>query len=332
MHFRPFFRIICQYTKNKDGPQSMNAVQLRNTLLLVLTALVWGCAFVAQSVGAEHVGAFTFLACRSWLAGVTLLPVIALLRARQRRPESAAESPAPQSRRALLTGGIACGCFLFLASSAQQIGVASTTTAKAGFITAMYVIIVPILSLVLGRRVGKKIWLCVAMSVAGLYLLCIAGSLSLSRGDAMVLLCALLFAGHIMTVDHFSPKMDGVQLSCIQFFTTAILATVCMFLFEHPTAAALQSALLPILYAGILSSGVGYTLQIVAQKGLNPTIASMAMSLESVFSALAGWVILGQGLTAREFSGCTLMFAAIILAQLPDRKRSAAPSHDAAQP
>ena len=332
MHFRPFFRIICQYTKNKDGPKSMNAVQLRNTLLLVLTALVWGCAFVAQSVGAEHVGAFTFLACRSWLAGVTLLPVIALLRARQRRPESAAESPAPQSRRALLTGGIACGCFLFLASSAQQIGVASTTTAKAGFITAMYVIIVPILSLVLGRRVGKKIWLCVAMSVAGLYLLCIAGSLSLSRGDAMVLLCALLFAGHIMTVDHFSPKMDGVQLSCIQFFTTAILATVCMFLFEHPTAAALQSALLPILSAGILSSGVGYTLQIVAQKGLNPTIASMAMSLESVFSALAGWVILGQGLTAREFSGCTLMFAAIILAQLPDRKRSAAPSHDAAQP
>ena len=298
----------------------MNAVQLRNTLLLVLTALVWGCAFVAQSVGAEHVGAFTFLACRSWLAGVTLLPVIALLRARQRRPESAAESPAPQSRRALLTGGIACGCFLFLASSAQQIGVASTTTAKAGFITAMYVIIVPILSLVLGRRVGKKIWLCVAMSVVGLYLLCIAGSLSLSRGDAMVLLCALLFAGHIMTVDHFSPKMDGVQLSCIQFFTTAILATVCMFLFEHPTAAALQSALLPILYAGILSSGVGYTLQIVAQKGLNPTIASMAMSLESVFSALAGWVILGQGLTAREFSGCALMFAAIILAQLPERR------------
>ena len=332
MHFRPFFRIICQYTKNKDGPKGMNAVQLRNTLLLVLTALVWGCAFVAQSVGAEHVGAFTFLACRSWLAGVTLLPVIALLRARQRRPESAAESPAPQSRRALLTGGIACGCFLFLASSAQQIGVASTTTAKAGFITAMYVIIVPILSLVLGRRVGKKIWLCVAMSVVGLYLLCIAGSLSLSRGDAMVLLCALLFAGHIMTVDHFSPKMDGVQLSCIQFFTTAILATVCMLLFEHPTAAALQSALLPILYAGILSSGVGYTLQIVAQKGLNPTIASMAMSLESVFSALAGWVILGQGLTAREFSGCALMFAAITLAQLPDRKRSAAPSHDAAQP
>ena len=332
MHFRPFFRIICQYTKNKDGPKSMNAVQLRNTLLLVLTALVWGCAFVAQSVGAEHVGAFTFLACRSWLAGVTLLPVIALLRARQRRPESAAESPAPQSRRALLTGGIACGCFLFLASSAQQIGVASTTTAKAGFITAMYVIIVPILSLVLGRRVGKKIWLCVAMSVVGLYLLCIAGSLSLSRGDAMVLLCALLFAGHIMTVDHFSPKMDGVQLSCIQFFTTAILATVCMLLFEHPTAAALQSALLPILYAGILSSGVGYTLQIVAQKGLNPTIASMAMSLESVFSALAGWVILGQGLTAWEFSGCALMFAAIILAQLPDWKRSAAPSHDAAQP
>lgn len=300
----------------------MNAMQIRNTLLLVLTALVWGCAFVAQSVGAEHVGPLTFLASRSWLAGLTLLPVLAVMRARSRRISDHADTSAPKDRRTLLIGGILCGCFLFMASTAQQIGVGATTTAKAGFITSMYVIIVPILSLFLGRKVSRKIWLCVAMSVVGLYLLCMVGGLSLSRGDTMVLLCALLFSGHIMVVGHFSPKTDGVQLSCIQFFVSAILATIGMFLFEHPSMQALQTAALPILYAGILSSGVGYTLQIVAQKGLNPTIASLAMSLESVFSALAGWVLLGQGLSAREFSGCLLMFAAIILAQLPDRKRS----------
>ena len=306
-------------------------VQTRNTLLLVLCALIWGLAFVAQSAGAG-LAPFAFLACRSWLAVGFLWGLCRVLDAARRKKAPACPAPA-HDRRLLAVGGAVCGTLLFAASAAQQIGITlNPSTAKASFITAMYVIIVPILSLVLGRRVGKKIWLCVAMSVVGLYLLCIAGSLSLSRGDAMVLLCALLFAGHIMTVDHFSPKMDGVQLSCIQFFTTALLARGCVVLFGRPTGAALQSALLPILYAGILSSGVGYTLQIVAQKGLNPTIASMAMSLESVFSALAGWVILGQGLTAREFSGCTLMFAAIILAQLPDRKRSAAPSHDAAQP
>ena len=161
------------------------------------------------------------------------------------------------------------------------------------------------------------------------------GEFSLSRGDSMVLLCAFLFSGHILMVDHFSPKMDGVQLSCIQFFVTALLSTICMLLFESPTVADLQAAALPILYAGILSSGVGYTLQIVAQKGLNPTIASLTMSLESVFSALAGWVLLGQGLSLRELSGCALMFAAIVLAQLPDslfRRRKADDAAPASPP
>lgn len=298
----------------------MNTKQIRNTLLLVLTALIWGCAFVAQSVGAEYVGPFTFMATRSWLAGVVLLPVIFTIDAQAKRSGKAPAAPRTrEDKRTLLLGGLACGCFLFLASTAQQIGVASTTTAKAGFITALYVIIVPIFTLFLGRRVSKKIWLCVAMGVVGLYLLCMVGSLSLSSGDAMVLLCAFLFSGHIMVIDHFSPKTDGVRMSCIQFFVSAIIATVCMLLFEQPSWDAIQAAALPILYAGIMSSGVGYTLQIVAQKGLNPTIASLAMSLESVFSALAGWVLLSQGLSTREFCGCMLMFAAIILAQLPDR-------------
>lgn len=303
---------------------AMNVKQLRNTLLLVLTALIWGCSFVAQSVGADHVGPFTFLATRSWLGGIVLLPVIAIMDAQKRKQlgYSAESQPETQkkNRRTLLIGGFCCGLFLFLASLTQQIGLASTTTAKAGFITTLYVVIVPILTLFMGRKIGKKIWLCVVMGVVGLYLLCMTGSLTLEYGDAMVLLCAFLFAGHILVIGHFSPYLDGIRLSCAQFFVTAIISTVCMFLFEQPTLATLQSAALPILYAGILGSGVGYTLQVVAQKGLNPTIASLTMSLESVFSALAGWVLLGQGLSVRELAGCLLMFAAIVLAQLPDRK------------
>ena len=310
----------------------MKNKKILNTFLLILTAFIWGSAFVAQSVGAEHVGAFTFLASRSWLAGVALLPVIFFLRRGKQPAAPASDDAASGARRTLLPGGIACGAFLFMASAAQQIGIAQTTTAKAGFITAMYVLIVPVLTLFMGRKVGKRIWLCVAMGVVGLYLLCMVGSLSLSRGDAMVLLCALLFSGHILTVDHFSPKADGVKLSCIQFFACAILSTVCMFLFEQPTWETIRAAAIPILYAGILSSGVGYTLQIVAQKEVNPTVASLSLSLESVFSALAGWAILGQALSLRELSGCALMFAAIVLAQLPEgmfsRKVSSEPDRN----
>lgn len=300
----------------------MNTKQIRNTLLLVLTAMIWGCAFVAQSVGAEYVGTFTFIASRSWLGGIVLLPVIFFMDAREKRVGKARPVSAEQLRT-LLLGGIACGVFLFIASSTQQAGVANTTTAKAGFITTMYVLIVPILTLFMGRKVGKKIWLCVGIGVVGLYLLCMTSGLSLSRGDATVLLCAFLFSLHILVIDYFSPRVNGVKMSCIQFFTTAILATAAALLFEQPTWETICAAALPIAYAGIMSSGVGYTLQIIAQKDLNPTIASLAMSLESVFSALAGWVLLGQGLSLRELSGCLLMFAAIVIAQLPDRKSAA---------
>ena len=309
----------------------MDKKQLRSTLLLVLAALIWGCAFVAQSVGAEYVGAFTFLATRSWLGGIVLLPLIAALEGGAKK--SGQPSRAPHSsaeKKTLLLGGVCCGCLLFFASMAQQLGIASTTTAKAGFITTMYVLIVPLLSLFLGQRPEKKIWLCVAVGVLGLYLLCMKGGFSLGRGDALVLLCALLFSGHILTVNHFSPRVDGVRLSCIQFFVTAVISTVCMFVFERPDWASIRAAALPILYAGIMSSGAGYTLQIVGQKGLDPTIASLAMSLESVFSALAGWLLLGQTLAARELCGCALMFAAIVLAQLPGKKRAASQPQTAA--
>ena len=295
----------------------MDTKQIRNTLLLVFTALIWGCAFVAQSVGAEHVGPFTFLAARSWLGGLTVLPLIVFLETKAKQNHTAA-SEKQSAHHSLLIGGIACGAFLFVASAAQQIGVAQTTAAKAGFITTMYVIIVPILTLFMGRKVSRKIWFCVGLGVVGLYLLCMVDGFSLSAGDATVLLCALLFSGHILVVDHFSPKVDSVKMSCIQFFVSAILSTVCMFLFEQPTWEAISAAAMPILYAGILSTGVGFTLQLIAQKDLNPTIASLALSLESVFSAFAGWILLRQGLTIQELSGCALMFIAIVFAQLPD--------------
>ena len=301
----------------------MDRKQIQNTLLLVFTAMIWGCSFVAQTVGAEHVGTFTFLASRSWLGGIVLLPVIAFSDYREKR-SGTYQTQSKNTLRTLIWGGIACGVCLFFAAATQQMGVAQTTTAKAGFITTLYVLMVPILTLFMGRKIGKKIWLCVMMGVIGLYFLCMADSISLNKGDALVLLCAFLFSLHILVIDHFSPKVNSIKLSCIQFFTTAVIATVFTFLFEHPTAQTLLAAALPIMYAGILSSGVGFTLQVVAQKDLNPTIASLAMSLESVFSALAGWILLGQSLSVRELFGCALMFTAIVIAQLPDRKTASA--------
>ena len=289
-----------------------------STLLLLLTAMIWGSAFVAQSVGADSVGAFTFLASRSWLAGVALLPLILFFR---KHRSSGQEKPAG-TKRDLILGGVACGFFLFIASAAQQLGIASTTTAKAGFLTALYVIIVPILSLLFGKKARPIVWISALIAVAGLYLLCMKGRFALEAGDSLELLCSFLFACHIMTIDHFSPKVDGVTMSCIQFFSCAVFSTIAALLFEQPAWTQIRQALIPILYAGIMSSGVGYTLQIISQKNLNPTVASITMSLESVFSAVAGWIILEQALNGREIFGCVLMFAAIILAQLPSRGAS----------
>lgn len=223
----------------------------------------------------------------------------------------------------LLRGGAFCGIALFAASAAQQIGIGTTSTAKAGFLTALYVVLVPLLGVFFGRRPGVKLGICACISLAGLYLLCLAGhdTLTLTGGEWMLLLCSLLFAFQIMLVDHYSPRLDGVQLSFAEFFATAVLSTIFMFVFETPTFAQIQGAAVSIAYCGILSSGVAYTLQIVGQKELDPTIASMAMCMESVFSALADWLILGQTLSGVELAGCALMFAAIIGAQIPEKVR-----------
>ena len=289
-----------------------NKKALRSNLLLVLTALIWGVAFVAQHAGNE-IGSFTFNAVRSFVAGIALLPVIFFFDARSAR--LSVPKP-PQDKKKLILGGICCGTVLFVASSFQQIGIGYTTVGKAGFITALYIIIVPILGIFLKKKVPLAVWLSVFIAAVGMYLLCITEKFTIGMGDLLMLACAFCFSAHILVIDHFSPHVDGVRMSCIQFFTCSLLSAVAMFLFEKPNLPDILSAWLPILYAGVLSSGVGYTLQIIAQKNTNPTIASLLMSLESVFAALAGWALLGQKLSFRELLGCVLVFAAILLAQL----------------
>ena len=306
----------------------MKKTQIRNSLLLLLTATIWGSAFVAQSVGMEYVEAFTFTFARSIVGGIVLIPCIWFLRWLKGR-EKKTSCDVTCAKRPHITkiewiGGICCGLALCAASNFQQIGIAYTTVGKAGFITALYVVIVPIMGLFFKKRVSFVVWICVVLSVIGLYLLCMTeGSLTLAYGDLLVLICAVLFSVHIMVIDHFSPQGDGVVMSCIQFFVCGIVSGIIMLFVETPSLENIMAAAMPILYAGVLSSGVAYTLQIVGQKDMNPTVASLILCLESVVSALAGWLILHEALTARELLGCVLMFAAIVLAQvpMPERKK-----------
>ncbi|MDO5425685.1 MAG: DMT family transporter [Eubacteriales bacterium] len=294
----------------------------KNTLLLILTAFIWGVAFVAQSVGMDYVGPFTFNAVRNIIGGLVLIPCIYFLGwLKKKSPEPEAEKPSG-TKKDLIVGGVACGIALAAASSLQQIGISYTTVGKAGFITALYIVIVPILGIFLKKKPRALIWGSVALAVAGLYFLCMTDSFSFGIGDSYVLGCAFLFSIHILIIDHFSAKVDGVKMSCIQFFVAGIVCAVPMLLFEKPDLGAILDAKLPILYAGVLSCGVGYTLQIVGQKDYDPTVASLLLSLESVFSVLAGWVILGQTLSLRESFGCVLVFLAVILAQLPEKKKA----------
>ncbi len=312
----------------------MKNTSVKNPILLFLTAVIWGVAFVAQSVGMEYVGAFTFNFVRCIIGGLVLIPCILFLDRLKGRDQ---ESPKPQDKsggveagngaeagktqdgKTLITGGICCGTALCVASNLQQFGIKYTTVGKAGFITAMYIVMVPLLGIFLKKKVGLKVWVSVALAVAGLYLLCITEGFALGWGDFLVLLCAVVFSIHILVIDYFSPRTDGVKMSCIQFFVCGLLSGVGMLIWETPEIHAILRAWMPILYAGVMSCGVAYTLQIVGQKGMNPTVASLILSLESVVSVLAGWLLLGQRLSVRELSGCALMFAAIILAQLPQK-------------
>ena len=304
----------------------MKKTQLKNSLLLLLTATIWGVAFVAQSVGMDHVGPFTFNAVRSIIGGIVLIPCIFFLD--HRKSDQKEELPSPQQQAeqtgTLILGGVCCGILLALASSFQQMGIQYTTVGRAGFITACYIVIVPILGhFFLRKKCGATIWIAVALALAGLYLLCITDGFSIGKGDFLVLICAFLFSLHILTIDHFSPLVDGVKMSCIQFLVCGILSGIPALIFESPDLAGIFAAKIPVLYAGVMSCGVAYTLQIVGQKGMNPTVASLILSLESCISVLAGWLILGQNLSGREIFGCVLMFGAIILAQLPQKNPAA---------
>ena len=288
-------------------------------MLLLLTALIWGTAFVAQRVGMDYVDPFTFSAARFIIGGIVLIPVVLLLRKlthAKKHPEAA------RILRNTIIGGLLCGLIAFVATNLQQFGVKYTTVGKAGFLTALYIIFVPIIGIFLKQRSGIKLWVSVGIAVCGLYLLCMKDSFFLSGGDTLVFLCAIVFAFHILVIDHYVPKADGVMMSCIQFFVAGILSFFCMLLFEGmPSIDMLVDARVPLLYVGVLSCGVAYTLQIVGQKNMNPTIASLILSLESVIAVIAAWIILGQSMTPREMLGAALMFAAILLAQLPERRR-----------
>lgn len=283
--------------------------KIRGSLMLALAALIWGNAFVAQSVGMDHVGPWTFNCIRSLIAGVTLLILMPLLdhvRGGKQKGDPAV----------LWKGGILTGIVLCAASMFQQTGIQYTTVGKAGFLTALYTVIVPALGIFTGRKTRKTVWICVLISVIGMYLLTVKKGTAFSRGDLLILICAFLFALHILVIDKYGPETDGVRLSCIQFFAAGILSIVPMLVLEHPDLSDILAAGAPILYAGILSSAGGYTLQILGQKDTEPAVASMLLSLESVFAALAGFLFLHQTMSLREMTGCAMIFAAVILAQL----------------
>lgn len=299
--------------------------QVRQVVFPILAAFIWGTAFVAQDLCADSIGTFAFNATRYFVAVLALLVVIAISdRAKKNKPALTAEEKKAANKQ-LWLGGLCCGVALAIASNFQQAGlVAGTDAGKAGFITALYVVLVPVFGLFFKRKVSLPVWIAVVCSVVALYLLCIKGDFSLAAGDLLILVCAVCFAVHILVIDHFTAYCDGVKLSCLQFLFAGIISAVCMFLFEDVDFAAIWSCILPLLYVGIFSCGVGYTLQILAQKDSNPTVVTILLSLESVFAVIAGAIILHQQMTAREYIGCVVMFVAVILAQIqfPEKKKA----------
>ncbi len=292
---------------------SITAKRILCAVALVAAAFFWGTTFVAQSDAADVIGPFTFNGIRSIIGSAALLP-LAFSIGRAPKNEQGEKTP---FKKQLLYGSV-CGLCLFLATNLQQIGIAYTTAGKSGFVTALYVVLVPVFGLLfLKKKSVWNIWIAVLLSALGLYLLCVNEGFSVQKGDAITFFCAIVFAGHILAVDGFSDRIAGVTLSCIQFFVSGSLSLICMFIFEDPQWSQIRAAAFPLLYAGILSCGVAYTLQIVGQKYTDPTVASILMSLESVFAVLSGWLILNETLTTKEIIGCVVMFGAILLSQLP---------------
>ncbi|MBP3390129.1 MAG: DMT family transporter [Clostridia bacterium] len=289
---------------------------LKGTLILLLTAFIWGSAFVAQTDGMNYVGPLTFLSARFLLGGIVLCPVIFCMR-RFAKLKDAAAIPFSAELKKALPGGVFCGLLLGIASALQQYGLLFTSVSKAGFITTLYVIFVPIFSLFAKKKLGANLWLAVALATVGLYLLCVNGQAAFSLGDSLVFVCAVFYALQIMAIDKFVGSTEPILLSSIQFLTVGIVSALPAVIIEQPSITALATAWFPIAYAGVLSSGVAYTLQVVAQKFADPTVAAITMSFESVFAVLSAAVLLSERLSLKEGMGCIIMFGAIILAQIP---------------
>lgn len=291
---------------------------LGGNLALLLAAFIWGTSFVAQSVGMESVEAFTFNGIRMLLGCAALIPLIVFMQLKKSKTDTRNKEEKKKQAKAQLRCGIICGILLFCASNLQQFAFNYTSSGKIGFITALYMLLVPVFGIFLKQKQHFFVWLAVALGCFGAYLLCVDGSMSIGRGELLTLGCAVFYAFHILYIDSVVDKVDGIILSCTQFFVVGVISVICMFIFETPQVTAINGAMVPILYSGLLSSGVAYTLQIVGQKYTQPAVASLLMCLESVFAVLAGWVVLHEALNGRELAGCIVMFAAIILTKIPD--------------
>lgn len=288
--------------------------KIKGNLILLITAVIWGSSFVSQSVGMDFIGPNTFNGIRTLLGGMVLLPVIFFMNRKKSDNNKIYEN-----KKVLVIGGIVCGLLLCAAGTVQTLGLRYTTAAKSGFITAMYIIFVPFFGLFLKKKVGILTYVGAAIALAGLYLLCMSGAeFEINFGDVLTLICAFIFSFHILAVDYFADKTDGVKLSCIQFFVCGTVNIILMFIFEKPDFSVIKDCWFPICYSGIFSCGVAYTLQIVGQKYTDPTPAAIIMSLESVFAAITGFIILNERMGFYEILGCVIMFAAIIIVQLPD--------------
>ena len=300
---------------NDFGEKLMDLKSLRGSLLLLLGSVIWGAAFVAQRVGMDHMGPYTFNGIRMLLAWLVMIPVTLIFEGKARQKPDG-QAPDPKEQR---LAGVLCGALLFIATSLQQMGLVTTTAGKAGFITALYVVLVPVAAWLLFRKnPGKIIWLAVIIAVAALWLLCMpaGGEFRLQGGDLLVLGCAVCFTFQILCVDHYAPRVSGVRLARDEFLVTGGLSMLIALATETITWEGVLEAMIPILYAGVMSGAVGYTLQVLGQRDTDPTVASILMCLEAVFATLTGVIILGERMTPRELAGCVLMFSAVILAQL----------------
>lgn len=296
---------------------------IRHTLLPIITAFLWGTAFIAQDIAAEHAGPFTVNTARTLLSAVVLTLGISLfnLITKKKVSDQRSEEQKKEDRKSLILGSIMCGTALTVAQALQQYGIAGSEPGKAGFITTLYIVIVPLLGIFLKKKVSFKIWISVITAVVGFYFLCIKEGFQIDSSDLFLLYGAIIFSIHILIIDHFTQTVNGLYLSCGQLIVASIISAILMFAFEEPSISQITVCIGPIVYLGIVSNGIAYTLQIIAQKGANPMVFSLLLSLESVFALLTDIVINKTVPTPKEALGCLLIFSAVILTQLPEFKK-----------